>query len=706
MRKLLPISLVAVCMILQIVFSFSLFAQAAPEKYEGVMLQAFYWGSYAKDSKWTTLASSAPEVAKTFDVVWLPPSNKSSGGMGYIPIYYFNHNSDFGSQEQLKSLISDYHANGVKVVADIVINHRGNLSTWTDFPQERYNGVTHTWGPEVICSGDEVRNQAGQAKPTGAADTGINYEAARDIDHTSSKVQGTINAYLDFMKSDLGFDGWRFDYAKGFSPSYFGQYCKSANKDFAFGEYFDGNYDLVTGWIDGTKVDGQIRTGALDFPLKFALNKACNNGQWNELVWKRGGTLDQPAGLIHMEGFTRFAYTFVENHDTEVARGPSDGGQNALTKNILAANAFIICSPGIPVVFYRHWLSYKTQISEMIAARKHVGAHSQSMVEVLQSSTQLYAAKLTGKTGSLIVKVGPGSYNAPSDYTLKTFGENYAIWTKGGQAPIEKLSLSVTPASGFYQGGTDVTFTASGGTAPYKIYYTTDGSTPTVSSTQVASGASIHVSEACTIKAFAADATNQATSITSREYITQTTNITVRLKDPGWASVNFYAWTDETADLLGKWPGKAITKDAEGWYSYTFDNAVSVSLVFSSGTGTPQTTDVNNIMQSSCYQIGADKEGTKFVPSLATCPGSAVDQIESLSTTLYPNPVQDILHISSAEPIRSLRILTLSGAVIMVDSSVLSTTTAINVGSLSQGVYLLSTTNKEGICHYRKFIKL
>ena len=48
-------------------------AQGWPAEYKGVMLQGFYWDSYA-DSKWTNLESQADELSQFFDLIWVPQS--------------------------------------------------------------------------------------------------------------------------------------------------------------------------------------------------------------------------------------------------------------------------------------------------------------------------------------------------------------------------------------------------------------------------------------------------------------------------------------------------------------------------------------------------------------------------------------------------------------------------------------------------------
>lgn len=406
-------------------------AQAAPEKYEGVMLQAFYWDSQTATS-WNALKSQADEISKSFGLVWLPPSgNDLYGHMGYHPVYYFNQNSAFGTQAELKSLISTLKTKGTLSIADIVVNHRNGVTNWTDFPTETYKGITYKWGPEAICQDDEVAGQADQAKPTGWWDTGEGWSGARDIDYTNENVRNTIKAYLDFMKNEIGYAGWRYDVSKGYSSYYAGEYNTSAGCEFSVGEYWDSGFDNLAAFMEGTKWNGNIRAGAFDFSLKYLLNEACNNGAWDKLVWLRDGTLRQPAGLIHSDTYARYAYTFVDNHDTW--RPGTSAHSAAVTKNELAGNAFIIAHPGIPTVFYPHWNQWKAQIKPMIEARKLVGIHSQSKVNVLETNSNVYFAEVFGKKGSLLIKVGPQySVAVPAGYTLYTSGENYAIWTKGG----------------------------------------------------------------------------------------------------------------------------------------------------------------------------------------------------------------------------------------------------------------------------------
>lgn len=396
-----------------------------PSKYTGVMLQGFYWDSY-RHSQWSVLESQASELAPYFSLVWIPQSGKAKNNpsMGYDVLYYFNQNSSFGTEAQLRSMITTFKKHGIGTIADVVINHRADISTWIDFPSESYKGVTYTMTPDAIVSNDEA---AEEGKTTGTnPDTGDGWDGMRDLDHSNTQVQNLIQVYLNYLKNDLGYLGFRYDLVKGYAPSYTGQYNKAAKVQFSVGEYWDG-YDKIKNWLDGTAVNGLYQSAAFDFPNKYQLNKACNDGNWGELVWKRNGTLNQPAGLIHMNTLQRYAITFVDNHDT--GRKEKDHSANRLHSNIVAANAFILTMPGTPCVFLEHWRSYKEEIKALIKARQAAGIHNESEVTVLATANDIYAAEATGLYGKLIVKVGPSlAYNAPTGYKLVTYGENYAVW--------------------------------------------------------------------------------------------------------------------------------------------------------------------------------------------------------------------------------------------------------------------------------------
>ncbi|MCM1033020.1 MAG: alpha-amylase family glycosyl hydrolase [Odoribacter sp.] len=418
----------------------SAMAEGWPAEYGGVMLQGFYWDSYS-DSRWTNLTSQADELSAYFDLIWVPNSAKSAGSptMGYMPIYWFtNHNSSFGSATELSTMIKAFKSRGTGIIADVVVNHRVGVNGWYDFPDEKWNGVTYHIGLEGICSNDEMANTSGQPKPTGARDTGENFDGARDLDHTNANVQNAVKNYCKFLIDELGYEGFRYDMVKGYSGQYTKLYNQYSKPRFSVGEYFDGSYDACAAWIESTGRESAV----FDFPAKFAINSAFSSGDMSQLVWKANYVTPQPAGLIHY-GYPQYAVTFIDNHDT--ARD-----HNKFNGNVVAANAFILLSPGTPCVFLSHWKEHKAEIKKLIAIRKGAGITNTSAVKVLTTNSGCYMAEITGSKGAVVVKIGNGM-ESPAGYSnsdIKTSGTGYCVWSKinmpldlgnvgsGGDTPI------------------------------------------------------------------------------------------------------------------------------------------------------------------------------------------------------------------------------------------------------------------------------
>ena len=179
---------------------FTTHAQGWPENYGGVMLQGFYWDSY-NDSRWAKLEKQADDLATTFDLIWVPQSGNCGGqSMGYDDLYWFdNYDSSFGNEEQLRSMIKTFKQKGIGTIADVVINHRKNVSNWVDFPKETYKGVTYQMTSTDICANDDGGDTKKWADSNGYSlssnnDTGEGWGGMRDLDHKSENVQTIVKA--------------------------------------------------------------------------------------------------------------------------------------------------------------------------------------------------------------------------------------------------------------------------------------------------------------------------------------------------------------------------------------------------------------------------------------------------------------------------------------------------------------------------------
>ena len=235
-------------------FSLKMNAQSAANVND-IMLQAFGWDVHTQASVssegglYNFLKSrTGGYAASGFNVIWLPPPSKSTGGVGYIPTELFNFSqTSYGTETQLRALLTAMNTSTPRIhpMADIVVNHRGGTTNWTDF-------TNPTWDCSSITSTDEANfGTISGVRPCGNPDTGEDFNGGRDLDHSNLQVQNGVKEYLTRLKG-LGFDSWRWDVAKGFSAGYFGDYINASTPYASVGEYWDGNLAALKSWVDGT----------------------------------------------------------------------------------------------------------------------------------------------------------------------------------------------------------------------------------------------------------------------------------------------------------------------------------------------------------------------------------------------------------------------------------------------------------------------
>lgn len=597
----------------------SLNSQGWASDYSGVMLQGFSWDSY-NESQWKVLEKQANELKGYIDLVWLPQSGKcmeTTQVMGYMPYYYFNQNSSFGSEAELRSLITKFKAAGIGAIADVVINHR-NTDGWFTFPAETYKGVTYQMQSTDICKNDDGGTTATQAATNGVSlsqnnDEGTDFGGCRDIDHKSENVQKVIKAYLKYLKDDLGYTGFRYDMVKGFDGSHVADYNDAVGVEYSVGEYWDGN-DKIESWINRTNK----KSAAFDFQFRYnvrdAVNGAANGKVTTSSDWSK---LNSNDNLMHDANYRRYAVTFVENHDTQYR---SETEQNdPLRKDTIAANAYMLAMPGTPCIFQPHWRDYKPELKEMIAARKYAGITNMSNYANKQSKKTLYVNEVTGTKYKLLVAVGNDAdkYAGETGYTKILSGYHYAYFLSNDA----ETSWTSMP-SGSYEEGFKTTLTAVSQTEGAKLVYTLDGSTPTAKSTTVESGKEISINGTCTLKVgllVNGEVRNIAThQYTIEKFKAYKFMVYVNADAVKWSPLYCYTWK-KAASV--EWPGEKMTETktigGKTWYykEVSIDNATEVvNVIFNNGSGTdkPQTVDITGLTSTAYFEIEASKEGKKY----------------------------------------------------------------------------------------------
>ena len=604
--------------------SVNMFAQGWPANHSGVMLQGFYWDSYF-DSKWTNLEAQAPELSQYFNLVWIPQSANCGGdkSMGYDDFYWFtNYNSSFGNEKELRSLIQTFKSNGIGTIADVVINHRKNVSNWVDFPVETYKGVTYEMKSTDICANDDGGKTKKWADENGYKlssiyDTGEDWDGMRDLDHSSQNVQTIVKAYLDMLLNDFGYAGFRYDMVKGYSGKFTGIYNDAAKPTYSVGEYWDGNVSVVKNWLNATKVNGQITSAAFDFPIRYVVRDAIK-ANWSTV--KTDGLINDPA-------YKQYAVTFVENHDTEYRS--SSKQQDPIRKDTLAANAYILASCGTPCIFYKHWIDCKQDIKAMINARQLAGITNTSNTTFNAYKDNGYNGIMTtGTKTSLLAIVGPNAnkFEVSNAYAEILNGYHYRYFM-----PKTANVAWVDLASGDYEDTMKAKLVAVSNEDNAQLVYTTDGTEPTASSKKAKSGEEIEIPFGETTLKVGLLIDGVVSGVLTRTYKVEKPaafepyDITVyaNADKVGWTGdFNFWAWCDspnENLTVSGKWPGDKVTqsKEIEGkkWFYQTYkikSKSYMVSFVFSTGTGSPQTVNFANINKDTYLEIQNEKDGAKY----------------------------------------------------------------------------------------------
>lgn len=387
-----------------------------------VVLQGFNWESHRSGRWYHKLSEKAAEIASWgFTIVWLPPPTDSVSPEGYMPRDLYNLNSRYGSMDELKDTVRMFHEVGVKVLGDAVLNHRCAQ-------YQNHNGVWNIFGGRMNWDDRAIVSDDPHFQGRGNRSSGDFFHAAPNIDHSQEFVRRDLNDWLQWLRSEIGYDGWRLDFVRGFWGGYVKDYIQGSEPYFAVGEYWDslsytyGQMDhdqdahrqRIIDWINAT--DGNA--GAFDVTTKGILHTVLEKCEY----WRLSDNKGKPPGVVGW--WPSRAVTFIENHDT----GSTQGHWRFPAGKEMQGYAYILTHPGTPAVFYDHLFSNNCKgISSLIAVRKRAGIHCRSVIQIVKAERDVYAAKIDER---VLVKIGPGHYQPPnsSKWIIATEGPDYKVW--------------------------------------------------------------------------------------------------------------------------------------------------------------------------------------------------------------------------------------------------------------------------------------
>uniref|UniRef100_A0A0D9V4X8 alpha-amylase n=1 Tax=Leersia perrieri TaxID=77586 RepID=A0A0D9V4X8_9ORYZ len=387
-----------------------------------ILCQGFNWESH-KSGKWyIELGSKAKELSSMgFTIVWSPPPTDSVSPEGYMPRDLYNLNSRYGSLDELKEVVKIFHEAGMKVLGDAVLNHR-----CAQFQNQ--NGVWNIFGGRLNWDDRAVVADDPHFQGRGNKSSGDNFHAAPNIDHSQEFVRSDLKEWLCWMRKEVGYDGWRLDFVRGFWGGYVKDYLEASEPYFAVGEYWDSlsytygemdyNQDAhrqrIVDWINATNGTA----GAFDVTTKGILHSALERSEY----WRLSDEKGKPPGVLGW--WPSRAVTFIENHDT----GSTQGHWRFPFGMEVQGYVYILTHPGTPAVFYDHIFSHlKPEIAKLISIRCRQNIHCRSKIKILKAEGNLYAAEIDER---VTMKIGAGHFepSGPINWTIAAEGQDYKVW--------------------------------------------------------------------------------------------------------------------------------------------------------------------------------------------------------------------------------------------------------------------------------------
>ena len=434
-------------------------------------------------SWWSCLAARASDIAAMgFTHAWLPPPSQSVSPEGYLPGKLFDLDaSAYGDKASLVALCKALKDAGVVPVCDVVVNHRTadfvdpETGVYNVFADLDPDGEKVSWGAWAITCDDP--HYGGKGSP----DSGENYAPAPDLDHQNPELRATLKRWMAWLRDEIGFGGFRFDFVRGYAPEFVEEYAretfggghrKTPQRAFCVGENWvdlnwegatlsynqDGPRAKLAEWI----ADVHGVAAAFDFPTKGILQRAIEHTEY----WRLRDPAGRPPGLLGW--VPQRAVTFLDNHDT----GHPQMHWPFPTDRMGLGYAYALTHPGIPCVFWPHAFGCEDEAADdseaaasdrgasarwddessgrtlaetiraLLALRKSAKIVASSPIKILAAEDDLYVARVAH---SLTVKLGPrfempdALLPKPPEWRLAISGDDWAVWERaeGYEGPGE-----------------------------------------------------------------------------------------------------------------------------------------------------------------------------------------------------------------------------------------------------------------------------
>jgi len=358
------------------------------------IMQYFEWYLPSDSTLWNKLTKDAKHLENIgITHVWLPPAYKGAGGVndvgyGVYDLYdlgEFNQKGSiptkYGTKDEYVDAIKILRENNLKVLADIVLNHKmgadetedvlaviddaqnRNISlteakpirVWTryTFPGrgEKYSKFKWDWTHFHGIDWDENTGTTAIYKFYGKhwdenvdkENGNYDYLMGADIDLNNFDVVSELKKWGKWYLDTTNVDGFRLDAVKHIRGEFFPEWLKelrnyTGRRLFSVGEYWSSNIDVINEYIN--KTGGCM--SLFDVPLHYNFYRASiSNGEFN---------MSQIFDGTIVASNPEKAVTFVDNHDTQLGQALESWILDWFKP--LAYSLILLRKNGFPTVFY------------------------------------------------------------------------------------------------------------------------------------------------------------------------------------------------------------------------------------------------------------------------------------------------------------------------------------------------------------------
>ncbi len=293
-------------------------ARSAPQWVRDAVVYEIFPRNFSPEGNFNAITARLDELKDLgVNVLWLMPIHplgekmrKGTLGSPYAVRDYYGINPDYGTEAELKRLVSEAHQRGLKVIIDIVANH----TAWDSVLMQH---------PEFYKQ--DANGKITPPEPDWTDVAGLNYENAKLREY----MIAMLKHWIDPAAFDL--DGFRCDVAYAVPTSFWEE---------ARAELIKIKPNLIL-LAEASKPELLLNAFDLDYawPLHSALNNVLQGGapasdikrSWEE------SRLQFPQGSLHLR--------FSDNHDE--ARAVSRFGM----KGALASSALMFTLDGVPLLY-------------------------------------------------------------------------------------------------------------------------------------------------------------------------------------------------------------------------------------------------------------------------------------------------------------------------------------------------------------------